>query len=930
MKTNMVEHHFFTLLLAAMTFFASANACAEVHNLTATPNTLFVRTDAPLKFIVHIDAEPGLIRTGVRLLKRKNGAYSPVGTMHDDGQNGDALANDNDFTLVLPVIAGNAPNQMDFRASVAYEGSAKRTQSSTLTIDVIVPVHLSLFPSAKEITLYSGSWHSSLQFFVELGNQGAGPATIYLSRTTSPSAGLASWNAFGDTLTSSDKHAVFPVDMKLSSETVGDYTVTIKGTVITADGTAEAEAVLTVHVLPNDDEKLALVVGPDGITSGTSATVSFIAQSESLGLVQRVTLLEVDAKGTVLKDYGAMRSENDPDEPYAFRKLFKAEHTIAASAPGTARHFKAIADLGYTDTIESPLTSLPSLPYPIGFGGTNPAAVISEPDSGAKLLCNQLLLGFKPDTPMHVIDGVIASIGGQVIGVEPAINTYQVGMACKTYDDIKTMLEMLQKHPSIDSAGPNGISALAQVTPSDPLYSSQYTPKLVRAEEAWLIARGKRAIVAILDSGVDPSHPDLKGGLILGHDYINNDGEPFDDHMHGTHVAGIVGARGNNNVGIAGVAWEAQMLVIKVCGGQLGVPGVGLVGGCPDSALTSGILEAAKSARIINLSISGTVSELETLMNRLGMKSALNKAIDAVYQSGVLLIAAAGNDNSNRINVPCNYTRVLCVGNTDANDLRHVGAHGSNFGAHVGIAAPGTLIRSTVPTFADPSGYEVLTGTSMASPMIAGVASLIRANFPAWSNAMIAERLVKTAVPIDQQVGPRVDAFDAVFNGSFEHDLTGWDGRNGVGIAQKLGSSNPTKGKKMALVKLVRGDVTTDLSQRLVVEPGVTKLTVSFDYAVLTEETPERPDYHNNTSFKIYLGANYNGMLVSKELSELTLSPFNGVHFSTNGPVRWTKWRHFRKTIPVVAGVAYFTIRIDNACSVEFETAILIDNIRFR
>src|SRR3954447_2875712 len=214
--------------------------------------------------------------------------------------------------------------------------------------------------------------------------------------------------------------------------------------------------------------------------------------------------------------------------------------------------------------------------------------------------------------------------------------------------------------------------------------------------------------VGVVDSGVDLAHPDLKANLLSsGHDYVDGDNTPSDQNGHGTHVAGIIGAVGNNGIGVAGVAWKASILPVRV----LNASGSGSV----STVLHGYNYAAGRGAKIVNVSLGGDApsqTEYDALRNA----------------SDTLFVVAAGNDAVNvdtTDSYPCAYNlpNVLCVAATDANDAL---AYFSDYGAAaVDLAAPGVDILSTYPTAlsADPTfPYKWLSGTSMATPEVAGAA----------------------------------------------------------------------------------------------------------------------------------------------------------------------------------------------------------------
>ena len=313
------------------------------------------------------------------------------------------------------------------------------------------------------------------------------------------------------------------------------------------------------------------------------------------------------------------------------------------------------------------------------------------------------------------------------------------------------------------------------ITPNDPKYPEQWSLPLMKLPQAWAIEKGDRSVViAIIDSGIDYRHDDLapkvwinpgeipENGLdddgngyiddVHGWDftdapnlqaegdYIEGDNEPIDESGHGTHVAGIAGAMPNNGIGIAGVAWECPLIAIRA--------GLSLGGSSrmQDDDSASAIVYAADSgASIINMSWG---SEHRSFV--------IQDAIDYAYARGVVLVAAAGNSQKPTAIFPAAYRKVIAVASTEQNQQRF---YQSNFGASIDIGAPGNVILSTQIN----NQYRLLTGTSMASPHVAGVAALLLAKRPALTHEEVRHILINTADPVYQEDS---DALDERFVGA--------------------------------------------------------------------------------------------------------------------------------------------------------------------
>ena len=293
-----------------------------------------------------------------------------------------------------------------------------------------------------------------------------------------------------------------------------------------------------------------------------------------------------------------------------------------------------------------------------------------------------------------------------------------------------TYIERLRQHPLIAYAEPNYLVYAAgsdAVQPNDPDWSKQWNMSRIEAPAAWALSTGQPGvIVAVLDTGVDTGHPDLSASLLAGYDFVNDDSDPDDDHGHGTHVMGIVAAKLNNGLGVAGLAPGVSILPLKV----LNEEGAG-----DHFHVSQGMLYAiANGASVINLSFAGPHSE--TLQG--GVRSA--------YAAGALLVAATGNNGTNSVSYPARYAEVLAVAATDYNDRW---PSYSNWGPEVDLAAPGGTSGNQVwSTW--PGGYAWNYGTSMAVPHVSGAAALIRSVAPALTGDEVANILRQTADQVGQ------------------------------------------------------------------------------------------------------------------------------------------------------------------------------------
>ena len=316
-------------------------------------------------------------------------------------------------------------------------------------------------------------------------------------------------------------------------------------------------------------------------------------------------------------------------------------------------------------------------------------------------------------------------------------------------------------------------------TPNDPYYQTdpygangQWGLRKTQVDRAWDVQRGSASVVvAIIDTGVDPSHPDLQGQLVAGPRYVSSpdascpvDATNRDDNGHGTHVAGIVGAAGDNGIGVAGVAFGVRVMPIKALD-------------CTGSGFLSDIARATtyaadNGARIVNVSLGAS-----------DQSAALQSAVTYALSKNVVIVAAAGNCGSesgttrcpslNSIDYPAAYPGVLAVGATDMNDQP---APFSTAASYIAVAAPGVGILSTFPTYRvqlnndgfPTTGYAVLRGTSQAAPFVSGIAALLLSKDPSLTPDKIGQRLRTTADDVglpgfDTKTGAgRVNAYRAI------------------------------------------------------------------------------------------------------------------------------------------------------------------------
>ncbi|ONK21062.1 peptidase S8 [Bacillus sp. VT-16-64] len=258
----------------------------------------------------------------------------------------------------------------------------------------------------------------------------------------------------------------------------------------------------------------------------------------------------------------------------------------------------------------------------------------------------------------------------------------------------------------------------------------QWNLPAIGTERGWNVTRGSEDVkIAVVDTGVDLDHPDLSGRLAEGYNVLAQNDNPDDDNGHGTHVAGIIAAVTNNAEGVAGITWYNPIMPVKVMNAEG-------IGGSFDVA--EGIRWAADhGANVINLSLGNYQPSV-----------ILKDAIRYALEKDIIVIAAAGNDNTIQPSFPAALPGVISVAAVDWEGKR---AHFSNFGDHIDIAAPGVYIPST---FTD-GQYASLSGTSMAAPHVSALAGLIRSVNPDMKNTEVLDIITQTTQNIGRN-GPDI------------------------------------------------------------------------------------------------------------------------------------------------------------------------------
>ncbi len=378
---------------------------------------------------------------------------------------------------------------------------------------------------------------------------------------------------------------------------------------------------------------------------------------------------------------------------------------------------------------------------------------MAMPDRDEKLpdhMAGEVVVNYHAGT---LPETIAASVKGKVI------ETFFMGpglyarIGLPSGSSVVESVNTLRQFSGVVYAEPN-YTGHAFLIPDDTYYSLQYGPQNCFAEAGWDITTGSSSVViAVVDTGVNGLHNEFSGKMTGGYDFVNNlaltGGENSDDYGHGTHVAGIAAAVGNNGNGIAGVAWGCEIMPVKV----LNSSGSGTY-----TQIASGITWAATNgADVINMSLGGA-----------GYSQLLNDAVKIAVDNGVVVVVSMGNDYQAKVNSPAVCQGVIAVGALNAKDEVTDFSTGGN---HISIAAPGEAIYSTSNT----GGYVYMSGTSMSCPFVSGVCALILSQHPGITPEEVKSQLEETAV----DAGP-----------------AGWDKETGYGkpdIASALDTLQPNK-----------------------------------------------------------------------------------------------------------------------------------------
>jgi len=347
------------------------------------------------------------------------------------------------------------------------------------------------------------------------------------------------------------------------------------------------------------------------------------------------------------------------------------------------------------------------------------ALLISGPVWGGQTVqyaADELLVMQKAGVSKTAAMKAIHAAGATIIGEIEPLRVKQLKVPAQARDKV---MAALAKNPNFSFVENNSL-AEATAIPDDERYPSQWHLPIMHASAGWDLCTGSYGVpIAIIDSGVDPDHPDLADKLIPGYNFVANNQDTHDVYGHGTAVAGSAAAIGNNSIGVSGVAWDNPIMPLMVLGSD-------------NLASYYDIAEAIiyavdHGAKVINISFGGPSSSY-TVQN----------AANYAWDHGAVICASAANYNTSTPYYPAACDHVVAVAATDSADRK---ASFSNYGDWIDITAPGVSILTT----SNGGGYGYWSGTSFSSPIACGLAALVMSANPWLTNAQVVELLKQGA-----------------------------------------------------------------------------------------------------------------------------------------------------------------------------------------
>ncbi|MDB5756690.1 MAG: hypothetical protein JWR56_3118, partial [Massilia sp.] len=325
----------------------------------------------------------------------------------------------------------------------------------------------------------------------------------------------------------------------------------------------------------------------------------------------------------------------------------------------------------------------------------------------------RILVSPRPGLTAAAFDKIIKSHGANASRKLNGINVYVVEMPPGRE---QAMAQALARHPNMKFAEVDGAVSM-QMTPSDTYYPNAWHLPIIQAPAAWDMATGSGITIAILDGGVESTHPDLAAHIVPGWNFYDNNSNTSDVNGHGTKVAGVAAALGDNAMGVTGGAWNAKIMPMRISDTAGNLTYYSIIA----NSLT---WAADHGARVANISY--IISQVATVQN----------AAQYMRNKGGVVVASAGNTGA--LDSTPNTSTILTVAATDSADQR---ASWSAYGPVVDVAAPGVGIWTTTAG----GSYGAVSGTSFSSPLTAGVVALMLSANPALQPSQVDSILTSTA-----------------------------------------------------------------------------------------------------------------------------------------------------------------------------------------
>ncbi|MBI4743551.1 MAG: peptidase S8 [Actinobacteria bacterium] len=358
----------------------------------------------------------------------------------------------------------------------------------------------------------------------------------------------------------------------------------------------------------------------------------------------------------------------------------------------------------------------------------------------SEIKSDEILIEYKDNTKKEEMFSIEQKHNTKLIDEIEKINVRRVKITGKS--NVYEAIEKFKSNREVKNAEPVYLRHLEEV-PNDSHFSAQWSLSKIQAPLGWDIEKGlsNNVTVAVIDTGIDLDHPDLVNKLWINSDEISNDGidndnngfiddyngyniasknSDINDYLgHGTEVTGVIAADTNNQKGIAGLSWGAKIMMVKVASED------GLI---TNSDVVAAIIYAGDNgAKVINISLGGNY-----------FSSIENEAIEYASNRGVTVVAAGGNDKSERLSYPASYDNVISVSATDENDEL---TYFSNFNKKIDVSAPGYNIFTTALN----GSYSYVDGTSFAAPHTTGLASLILSQNPSLTPLEVEQKIEQSA-----------------------------------------------------------------------------------------------------------------------------------------------------------------------------------------